>query len=132
MEQTGLRDKIQLSTETADLVRAAGKAKWVIPRADKVFAKGKGELDTFWLVLGCDDGDRRTGSVSGTSTSSKQIEKEFHQSFAASSSQDMSANLIEWNVDILARLLKQIVSIWTTLGQFDKNYYVVLFLHVYF
>lgn len=28
---------------------AAGKGHWLEPREDKVFAKGKGEMSTFWL-----------------------------------------------------------------------------------
>jgi hypothetical protein len=112
MEQTGERNKIQLSKETADLVVAAGKAKWISARADKVFAKGKGELDTFWLLLRLHDSDGRSVSVSGTSeTSSSRVEREFGNSFAMSAVQDKSSSLIDWNVDILSRLLKQIVSI---------------------
>jgi hypothetical protein len=112
MEQTGERDKIQLSKETADLVLSGGKSKWIVPRGDKVFAKGKGELETFWLVLRLHDGDGRSVSFSGTTSeaSSRQVEKEFGRSFALSTSQDKSSSLVDWNVDILSRLLKQIVS----------------------
>jgi class 3 adenylate cyclase len=34
MESTGLRDKIQVSQETADLLIAAGKTSWVTQRED--------------------------------------------------------------------------------------------------
>ena len=44
MESTGLRDKIQVSQETAELLFAAGKSRWVTPREEKVVAKGKGEV----------------------------------------------------------------------------------------
>jgi hypothetical protein len=50
MESTGIRKKIQVSQETADLLYAAGKGKWIVPREDIVVAKGKGELKTFWLL----------------------------------------------------------------------------------
>ena len=107
MEQNGIRDKIHLSQETADLVVGAGKAKWIVPRDDKIFAKGKGELDTYWLVLRCDEGFR-TGSVSGTSSSG--VEREFLESVASNMFNSKSQRLVEWNVDVMIRFLKQIVS----------------------
>jgi hypothetical protein len=38
-----------LSAETASLLVAAGKGHWLEKREKTVVAKGKGELDTFWL-----------------------------------------------------------------------------------
>lgn len=49
MESNGDKNKIQTSQATADLICVAGKRHWLIPRADKVKAKGKGEMQTFWL-----------------------------------------------------------------------------------
>jgi class 3 adenylate cyclase len=51
MESNGLRDRIQVSQETADLLIVGGKPHWVSPREDKIKAKGKGELQTYWLDL---------------------------------------------------------------------------------
>jgi class 3 adenylate cyclase len=42
MEQSGIKNKIQLSQETADLLTAAGKGRWFIPRQNTVTPKGKG------------------------------------------------------------------------------------------
>jgi 3'5'-cyclic nucleotide phosphodiesterase len=50
MESTGKAGMIQVSSSTADLLIAAGKSHWLKEREDKVNAKGKGELTTFWLV----------------------------------------------------------------------------------
>lgn len=44
METTGLRDRIHMSFETAELLKAAGRENWVKQREDKVVAKGKGEI----------------------------------------------------------------------------------------
>ena len=44
MESNGVRDRIQISQETADLLVAAGKEDWFAPREDKVMAKGKGKF----------------------------------------------------------------------------------------
>eukprot|EP00977_Amphora_coffeiformis_P001874 scaffold361_cov107-Amphora_coffeaeformis.AAC.1 len=49
MESTGMIGKIQVSAETADELIAKGKVHWLKPREDKIVAKGKGQLDTFWL-----------------------------------------------------------------------------------
>jgi class 3 adenylate cyclase len=44
IETTGRTGRIHISQQTADLLKAAGKESWYIPRKDKVHAKGKGEL----------------------------------------------------------------------------------------
>jgi class 3 adenylate cyclase len=44
MEHNGVRSKIQLSSETANLLIEAGKSSWVTLREDKIVAKGKGEV----------------------------------------------------------------------------------------
>ena len=51
MESTSLRDRIQLSEETAKLLKEAGKKHWLVEREDKIFAKGKGEMQTHWLDI---------------------------------------------------------------------------------
>lgn len=40
MESTGVRDRIHISAETAKLLQDSGKHHWVVPREDKVIAKG--------------------------------------------------------------------------------------------
>ena len=49
MESTGLPNQVQCSQATAELLRDAGKVGWLEAREDKVHAKGKGTLSTFWL-----------------------------------------------------------------------------------
>lgn len=44
-----MRDKIQLSQESADLLIAGGKTNWFVKRDGLVTAKGKGELQTYFL-----------------------------------------------------------------------------------
>jgi len=50
MESTSSRNKIQLSEQTAELIMKAGKKPWLQPREETIFAKGKGELKTYWLL----------------------------------------------------------------------------------
>jgi len=40
---------IHISQSTAELLQISGKGHWIIPRHDKVVAKGKGELTTYWV-----------------------------------------------------------------------------------
>jgi class 3 adenylate cyclase len=47
MESTGIKKKIQISQETAELIIASGKSQWFKPREVIVFAKGKGDLKTY-------------------------------------------------------------------------------------
>jgi class 3 adenylate cyclase len=49
MESTGEKNRIQVSSTTAELIREAGKGHWLLPREDLVEAKGKGQMQTFWL-----------------------------------------------------------------------------------
>lgn len=51
MESTGERDRIQCSQLTADILIEAGKGHWVKAREKKVHAKGKGELQTYWVEV---------------------------------------------------------------------------------
>jgi class 3 adenylate cyclase len=119
MESNGLRNKIHISQETADLLAGSGKGHWITPRAEKVVAKGKGELQTYWLNLRGDssksqqstcssvsdgvlsetllvDGTLGDGSINVTAASPSKISAGKHQ------------RLVEWNTDILLRLLREI------------------------
>jgi hypothetical protein len=65
MESTGIKGKIQLSQETADLLTAAGKGTMITPREDKVNAKGKfiDGVGKFSLTNGCSNRKRRTPNI---------------------------------------------------------------------
>ena len=123
MESNGIRDKIQVSQETADLLIEAGKAEWIVPREDKIMAKGKGELQTFWLHVSgraselasqksggsdANESSKVRGSAEGGSEVTEKVR-------ALSSGK--AARLIEWNVDVLSRLLRQIIARRETLHE---------------
>jgi hypothetical protein len=110
MEHTGIRDRIQLSQETADLLIAAGKSNWITPRNDIVVAKGKGEMQTYWLELTnrAGDGVSTTDASSNGSAASAKGEVEAPDLNGVHDAKTM--RLIDWNVDVLLRLLKQIVA----------------------
>jgi hypothetical protein len=58
MESTGSANRIQVSQKTADLLTADGKGRWLTPREDRIDAKGKGNMQTYWVER------RRGGSQS--------------------------------------------------------------------
>lgn len=49
MESTGIKNKIQISHATCDLLIQAGKDHWIRPREETIQAKGKGFMQTYWL-----------------------------------------------------------------------------------
>jgi hypothetical protein len=53
MESNGAVGKIHVSQATAEELIHQGKSHWITPRPDKVLAKGKGELQTYWVSV-CD------------------------------------------------------------------------------
>lgn len=106
MEHTGKRDCIQLSQDTADLLIAAGKANWLSQREDVVNPKGKGEMQTYWLEL-----NAKTDSSSVLDASSSAGSEKMHEEDVGGGMSGFDAKairLIEWNVDVLLRLLKLI------------------------
>eukprot|EP00934_Nitzschia_sp_Nitz4_P003659 Nitzschia sp. Nitz4//scaffold84_size84139//67428//72955//NITZ4_005210-RA/size84139-processed-gene-0.21-mRNA-1//-1//CDS//3329559069//3649//frame0 len=49
MESTGVPRRVQVSQSTADALILAGKESWLSSREDLVYAKGKGNLQTYFL-----------------------------------------------------------------------------------
>jgi class 3 adenylate cyclase len=112
IESTGERQRVHISKQTADLLIGVGKKHWVKPRDEKIVAKGLGELETFWLVLGK---ERSEGTSLATSDalsvqSDGKPALEPIDSTASNLPCTKMTRLIGWNVDVLLRLLKQIAA----------------------
>jgi Adenylate and Guanylate cyclase catalytic domain/3'5'-cyclic nucleotide phosphodiesterase len=107
MESTGERNKIQISLATANLLMAAGKESWLTPRDDKVVAKGKGEMQTFWLSIST---SRNTPSVAESGSASCDLLHTVETGDRHSLSSQKRTRLIRWNVEILLGLLMRVVS----------------------
>jgi class 3 adenylate cyclase len=117
-ESTGLKGKIQLSQETADFLITAGKSYWIRQREEKVFAKGKGEMTTYWLSIK-KEGNAATSSASDSGTveieddgvaNAESFEISHNDKRAQTLSSEKTIRLIEWNCDVLLRLIKQIAA----------------------
>ena len=85
MESTGSKSKIQVSQTTADLIISGGHPGWIKPRESLVFAKGKGELQTYWLSP--------ENSTSGSQTSGTQPSQSPAEETAQSVDQQTSLDL---------------------------------------
>ncbi|CAB9499730.1 Receptor-type guanylate cyclase gcy [Seminavis robusta] len=51
MESTGVAGCVHVSQVTADALRVLGKTNWLTHRNDKIVAKGKGEMDTYFVSI---------------------------------------------------------------------------------
>ena len=120
IEESSQPGCIQCSEETAHILMRAGKRKWLVKREEKINTRGKGEMQTYWINLSKHGRISRRPSL-GTSS---------HLSFVASSEDsfdldaddidpmkdredglgDRTTRLVDYNVEILLRLMKLIVA----------------------
>jgi 3'5'-cyclic nucleotide phosphodiesterase len=115
MESTGKADLIQVSQKTADLLLEAGKGHWLAAREDLVDAKGKGMLQTYFVdppsAKAISRSDYGGGSASDAMNATDDV---LHVMGLVSSAGNSSAarleRLIEWNVDTMKYLVKNIVA----------------------
>lgn len=98
MESTGIVSKIQISQSTANLLIQAGKSHWVTQRNGAVEAKGKGLIQTYWV-----EPTMRRRPIGAAGVGNKET-------LAVDAVDEKTRRLVEWNVEILTKLLKQIVS----------------------
>ena len=144
IESTGIRNRIHMSQATADLIIQAGHGDWVVPRPDRVTAKGKGELQTYWLVLedNCNNSESSSHESlsSPASTSKNKVvvpggEKSLSRIPSRTNlvptnvssidsmglKDDRQQRLIDWNLAVCVRWLKRIVE-YRSIEQSSKGY----------
>ncbi|CAB9504879.1 Receptor-type guanylate cyclase gcy [Seminavis robusta] len=110
MESNGVANRIHVSQETADCLTQAGKDHWLTQRKDRVTAKGKGEMITYFV----DPSNRQQGvsatNCSNESSSSSLKEDEHVETKRLDTPDDKTQRLIDWNTEVFARLLREIVA----------------------
>jgi Adenylate and Guanylate cyclase catalytic domain len=132
MEGTGSTNRIHISQQTADMLIVAGKASWI----EKKENKDLDDVDTYWLAVRVRSGSGTSGSEQGSSEGNSnhnpeveaidddngcatQIEKDTHRKYFSNevigSIQHAATNekikrLVDWNSEMLLRLLKQIIA----------------------
>jgi len=107
MESTGKVNKIQVSQATADLLKKAKKSHWLHARDEMVEAKGKGLLITYWVEpkMGIANSTCTTSDMTKSQLSLHQDDLQFVPRVNS-----QTERLINWNIDVLERLLKKIVA----------------------
>jgi Adenylate and Guanylate cyclase catalytic domain len=107
MESSGIRDRIQISSATADFLFAAGKKHWVQARKDCIEAKGKGILQTFWVtnVRKSENSSNKEGSICTSDTMSDA------GSDIAIGGDDSAkrGRLVDWMVELLSGHVRKLV-----------------------
>ena len=111
MESSGLPNMIQVSQTTADLLISASKEHWIKPRDEQIYAKGKGQMTTYWLSVG---NDRSCSKRSTSSRSQASKENDSTSSIVFDEKtvvlDEKTKRLVNWNVQVLLRFLKLIVA----------------------
>ena len=113
MESTGIRDKVQITHATANLLVAAGKEHWITPRSDVIEAKGKGTLQTYWL----DPSKAKVSgvSISGSTSDNTSCDGSRQQELDTPKTTDLDKHdrLIEWMMELLLEKIRSLVSfVW--------------------
>ncbi|CAB9517945.1 Receptor-type guanylate cyclase gcy [Seminavis robusta] len=132
LEQKGGKNKIHISEETAELLRAGGKPHWLQPREEKIAVRSKGMVQSYWVFpknssdasstysgssfespnMGILDNKRKSSSKPLLRNSEAEV---LAFTDDASADQDdlldlKTQRLVDWNVQILSRLLKQVMA----------------------
>lgn len=129
IETSGIKNKIHISQETAEILSARGKSNWFAPRPDLVHLKGKGECQTYWILLGnassshcssvpSDDSDEMNKLLhpqpprrgKRNTLSSIWLGSNLGNVLGMSEIDDRIQRLVNWNVDVLTSLLKRVVA----------------------
>jgi hypothetical protein len=124
---TGIKDKIQISQATHDLLVEAGKSHWAHPRSDAVQAKGKGTMKTFWLTPNA----KKATSTNGSSTSNKSDSEDavpkpenVRQLALQRSNLLMKQDrLVDWIVEMLQANIRKIIALRKPTAQKFKASY---------
>jgi len=121
MESTGIKGMIQVSNDTAELLSQSGKSHWLVRREGLVTAKGKGQLQTFWVRIQskrqqslqevnevtCQRGEK---SIAWEANDSRQIKIVTPCiDIGLQEKSDTIERLIKWNVAVLENFLIKMV-----------------------
>jgi hypothetical protein len=112
VESSGAKNRIHVSQDTADRILAAGKGSWLIPRAEKVNAKGIGEIQTYWVYTKGDtskasDSQRSIGGSIEEGATNPLRSKLFERN---ESGRLNGRRVLDWTVEIFLRVLKEVVA----------------------
>jgi class 3 adenylate cyclase len=111
IESTGVKNRIHLSQETANLLFASEKKNWVIPRDDMVIAKGKGKIKTFWLIPSGYKAHEYQKTLLDSGVKKAMSERAGEGVIPSLTEESTKIlRLVDWTGEVLKRLLKQVVA----------------------
>jgi len=136
METTAVRGKIQVSGATAEQLKKHNKYSWISAREDKIPVEGKGEIQTYWLETKEESrrksnnkklkaksinknvnsnietviADRTENGSVGTELDELDDLDDYDSDSDGHNKMTKKERLVEWNVEILSFLLKQILA----------------------
>jgi hypothetical protein len=110
MESNSIKDRIQVSQKTADLLVAGRKGHWLTARDTLVDAKGKGKMQTYWLELNMSPDYSETEEATEASNSCGDLEaSEGNYDDIRPLETLRCKRLVEWNAAMFEQLLQQVV-----------------------
>jgi class 3 adenylate cyclase len=128
VEGTGMRNRVHMSSDTAELLKEAGKESWLRKRPDAVTAKGKLPMNTWWLINPNDkneEEEEKKESEDDRIAVLGQKMKHLSNEQLFESLPPKIQRLVAWNVEILKKLLQQLIAKRNDLPN-GKNYDAVL------
>eukprot|EP00934_Nitzschia_sp_Nitz4_P005403 Nitzschia sp. Nitz4//scaffold296_size27349//382//4345//NITZ4_008196-RA/size27349-snap-gene-0.39-mRNA-1//1//CDS//3329546261//5393//frame0 len=106
MESSGEPGRIQISPETAEILKATNKGHWIEARKDLVNAKGKGMMQTYWVKQ--DPASPANTQAKASLDANGGVSE--HGNEMTCGEEEKKRRLVNWNVEMLTRLIKQIVA----------------------
>ena len=123
IESSGEGGKIHLSSETAAILKAEGMESWVVPRKNRVDAKGKGLLNTYWLVAPKEASTKQSLPCVRIQVDDSESERDgtwnLHGKVVPD---DKAERLIQWNTDTLLGLLQNVAARRMARRKLDESY----------
>ena len=95
---------------------------WLTLRDEKVVAKGKGELVTHWLEVKSGSSGEKSVHTSDTGSEQNSVYTAVERRNAIASKTEKMDRLIDWNTDVLCRLLQKIIANRDGTVPQSKNY----------
>ena len=89
----------------------SGKESWVVPRKNRIDAKGKGDIQTYWLAH---EGRESTEGCGVDVSSSHVVEANWADAEIVEDETNVmdqrTSRLVDWNTGMLLQLIKQIIA----------------------
>lgn len=117
IESNGAPNCIHASKDTADLLVVAGKKNWLTRREESIVAKGKGQLETYWVIPVVRTASMRRIPMLDNGLSRRSMSLKPATCLVAPCDDDQLGDLskkyeqlVDWNTDLLLHHLQKVVA----------------------